>query len=247
MSNRAPFTRNPAIDAAVMVSDLRDDGRMQCADFLARDAAAALHNDLRARADWVQVLNSGEKVIELPRPLRATLSAEKQAELDTAVFAGARYGFQYRYESIRVADDDARGRDAADGDLVIAFAQFMNAPEQIALWREILGVPSINFVDAQATAFAPGDFLTGHDDAVMGKGRHAAYVFSLNPVWRIEWGGLLLFHAGGTGQNGGRVAGFAPGFNCLNMFTVPTMHSVSAVTRAAANRRYSITGWIRTV
>ena len=107
--------------------------------------------------------------------------------------------------------------------------------------RDVTGEDRIAFADAQATAYAPGDFLTGHDDAVGGKKRLAAYVFGLTPVWRVEWGGLLLFH----GSDGDVDAGLAPRFNTLNVFAVPQTHSVSMVTREAPSRRYSITGWLR--
>jgi Rps23 Pro-64 3,4-dihydroxylase Tpa1-like proline 4-hydroxylase len=60
-------------------------------------------------------------------------------------------------------------------------------------------------------------------------------------MWRLEWGGLLLFH----GSDGNVERGLVPAFNSLNLFAVPRMHSVSEVTRAAAYRRYSITGWLR--
>ena len=114
-------------------------------------------------------------------------------------------------------------------------------PKQIVHQHDTSAIKQVAFADAQATAYAPGDFLTGHDDAVGGKKRLAAYVFGLTPVWRVEWGGLLLFH----GSDGDVDAGLAPRFNTLNVFAVPQTHSVSMVTRAAPSRRYSITGWLR--
>jgi Rps23 Pro-64 3,4-dihydroxylase Tpa1-like proline 4-hydroxylase len=36
-----------------------------------------------------------------------------------------------------------------------------------------------------------------------------------------------------------------PRFNTLTLFAVPQLHSVSMVTKSAAFRRYSITGWLR--
>jgi Rps23 Pro-64 3,4-dihydroxylase Tpa1-like proline 4-hydroxylase len=107
--------------------------------------------------------------------------------------------------------------------------------------RQVSGRRELAFVDAQATAYAPGDFLTAHDDDVAGKHRLAAYVFGLTPVWRAEWGGLLLFHD----AQGDIERGFTPRFNTLNLFAVPQLHSVSLVSRAAPHRRYAITGWLR--
>ena len=37
----------------------------------------------------------------------------------------------------------------------------------------------------------------------------------------------------------------SPGFNTLDVFAVPQLHSVSRVAPEAAYRRYAITGWLR--
>ncbi len=107
--------------------------------------------------------------------------------------------------------------------------------------RIITGEPAIRFADLQATAYSPGDFLTGHDDRFAGKNRLAAYVLGLTPVWRIEWGGLLVMH----GEDPSASRAYPPLMNILTLFDVPQMHSVSEVSRAAAYRRYSVTGWLR--
>lgn len=41
------------------------------------------------------------------------------------------------------------------------------------------------------------------------------------------------------------VTAVAPAFNRLNLLRVPRRHSVTEVTRAAAYRRYALTGWLR--
>lgn len=189
---------------------------------------------------WRQVVNSGEsKIFEFDRPTQAGLQPEQKDALDQAVYAGARRDFQFRYETVRVPDEDT-ARSASD-DLLFAFARFLSHGPARDLLRQITGDAAIAFADAQATAYSPGDFLTRHDDDVAGKNRTAAYVMSLNPEWRIEWGGLFLMH---HADEGGADA-IVPGFNRLNLFAVPQMHSVSEVTRATPFRRYSVTGWLR--
>lgn len=233
------FQLNPAVAAAPLAEVFAARGRVQVREFLAGDAAARLHAALRTRDDWRQVINSGDKVFDLDRATRAAMSKAQVDALDASVHAGARDGFQYRFESIRVPDGDVeRG---ASADLLARFAEWMSQGEARDFLREVTGDPVIAFADAQATAFAPGDFLTGHDDEVAGKDRRAAYVFGLTPTWRLEWGGLLLFH----GVGGGVEEGWAPGFNTINIFAVPQPHSVSLVTPSAAYRRYSVTGWLR--
>jgi SM-20-related protein len=63
----------------------------------------------------------------------------------------------------------------------------------------------------------------------------------LTAQWRVEWGGLLLFH-----DDPVQIAGQMPHFNCLDLFAVPALHSVSQVTSFAKEVRYSATGWFRT-
>ncbi|MDM7955531.1 2OG-Fe(II) oxygenase family protein [Blastomonas sp.] len=233
------FSLNPDLEPRLLRQAYKRHGRVRIQGFLASSAAAALHTQLLERTDWLQVINSGELLYELDRDIRAQMEPGKAAALDQAVYAGARNGFQFRFESIRVPDDaDAR---LASADLLAGLATFLSSPAVIALFHDITGEGAIRFSDAQATAYSPGDFLTGHDDAVDGKHRFAAYVLGLTPRWRLEWGGQLLFH----GDHGTISHGEMPGFNTLDLFTVPQLHSVSEVTRAAANRRYSVTGWLR--
>ncbi|PZU48134.1 MAG: proline hydroxylase [Sphingomonas sp.] len=230
---------NPQLDLSALQSEFRSSGRVRIANVLAGDSAAQFYHHMAQRQDWVRVLNSGDKLFELNRSAQQTMTDSQKSALDGAVYAGARNGFQYRYESIRVSDD--RLSRAQSPDVLARFAEWMTEGEGRALVREVTGIERISFADAQATAYAPGDFLTGHDDDVAGKNRLAAYVLGLTPGWRPEWGGLLLFHDGP-----GRVEGVVPELNTLNIFAVPQQHSVSEVTRAAPYRRYSVTGWLRT-
>ena len=233
------FELNPNLDVPALSRTYADTGRVSIHDFLAGGSAQHLYDELRARNDWLQLLNNKEKVIELSREVRTSLVAEQINALNDAVYADARYGFQYRYESIRIPDGMGDRDRRKDG--LTAFARWFSSDAPLALLKAITGAQDILFADAQATAYSPGDFLTGHDDAVSGKGRRAAYVFGLTPVWRTEWGGLLLFHD----KDGGAVEGLVPAFNRLNLFAVPQMHSVSLVSPSAGYRRYAITGWLR--
>lgn len=222
------FARQFAQDGIVRIDGVLDEG-----------AASALLADLSDRDDWRQVLNSGDKLFELDRPLRSTLSPEKVKELDSAVYAGARTGFQYRYESIRVPDSKSERQGSCD--MLAALANEMSGGAALEAWRGITGAADIEYADAQGTAYSAGDFLTGHDDSFEGKNRRAAYVLSLTPVWRLEWGGLLVMH----GEDDGPARAYMPLMNVMTIFRVGQMHSVSEVTRAAAFRRYSVTGWLR--
>lgn len=226
-------------DEQAMRDAFARDGLVRIPAFLPDPEAASLYADLRSREDWRQIFNSGDKLFELDRSTRAGMPAAEKSQLDELIYARARAGFQYRYETIRVPD--SRSERSASDDPLAALALWLSSGSTRQFLRRIADAPDIAFADAQATAFSPGDFLTGHDDAFEGKNRRAAYVLSLTPVWRVEWGGLLVMH----GQGDAPARAFVPGMNVLTLFRVPQMHSVSEVTRAAPYRRYSVTGWLR--
>ncbi len=229
---------DPALDVEAAARTYAATGHVRLRPVLTQAAAEALHLEARGRTDWKQVLNSGEKVFELDRPTRAAMTPEQITALDTAV---TREGFQYRYETLRLPDGNLRAPKTES--LLARLPHWLSAPPQRAILQAITGHADIAFADGQATAYSPGDFLTGHDDAVPAKHRRAAYVLGLTPVWRVEWGGLLLFHdADGVPGN---LKGVSPEYNSLDLFAVPQLHSVSQVNAAAAYRRYAVTGWLR--
>ena len=234
------FSLHPALDPQDLARRYAADGWVTVDPFLGEGQAEALHENIRTRQDWRWTATTqGNQVVDLDRETRASLSPEQRSALDQACYAQARTGFQLRYETLRVPDDEA-GRAASD-DLLARFATFLSSGETRDTLRTIIGDPRIRYADCQATAYAPGDFLTGHDDDIEGKERSAAYVLGLNPRWDIEWGGLFLMHEDG----GRRAEALVPGFNVLNLFAVPRQHSVTEVTRVSPYRRYSITGWLR--
>ncbi len=234
------FTLDPGLDAGALARIFAARGRVHIARFLAPGSAELLLDHLKSRADWRLVINQGEKLFELDRDAQAALDPERRNQLETAVLAGARRGFQFRYETIRVPDSTAERRREAS--LLDEFALFLAAPATLEFLREVTGTPAIGFADAQATAYSPGHFLTSHDDDVAGKNREAAFVMNLSADWSADWGGLLMFDG-----DDGHVEGFVPRFNALNLFKVPVRHAVTCVAPFAPYRRYSVTGWLRSI
>jgi SM-20-related protein len=231
-----PFQINPDLDLDELSAAYAKDGRVRIFGLLS-EGAIPLYECLDARPDWIHLINTDDAVLELDPAGRARLSAAEWRAIADRAHHRARTGFQYRYQGLRVPDED----EIVEDDLLRAFARFMQGDPMIDLLKRVTGHEGLAFTDGQATAYGPGDFLTGHDDDVSGKARTAAYVFGLTPGWRLEWGGLLLFH----GPHDRTAAGLAPRFNTLDLFKVPQMHSVSEVTGAAPHRRYAITGWLR--
>jgi len=209
-----------------------------CPDFLRREAAEALHAFLQA-APWWRTFNQGERTWDLGPESIEVLTPEQAGQLEQAIHEGARKGFQYVYETVRVSEQSSERSER--GFPVDRLLEAMNTAPALEMWRVLTGDPDVGLVDGQATRYLPGHFLTRHDDDVEGKNRVAAYVLNLSPEWAPEWGGLLQFH-----DAAGEVTGaMVPGFNVLNLFRVPQSHSVSIVAPFAPAPRYSITGWIR--
>jgi Rps23 Pro-64 3,4-dihydroxylase Tpa1-like proline 4-hydroxylase len=241
MASPFAFDLSPDINAAALREHFNAEGWVQVMPFLHPTHAAILRSDLLRRDDWHEIINSGEKVFELDRAAQKAMSPETRARLEQAVNNGARSGFQFRFENIRVPDEHEPKRD--DPTHLNSFALFMNSEPVLSLFRSITGTSGINLADAQATAYRAGDLLTSHDDEVEGKHREAAYVFGLTETWDPDWGGLLMLE----GENGDIRQGLLPRFNCLTMFKVPQRHSVSYVPPFVPYVRLSITGWLRSI
>ena len=231
------YRLNPELDRAGLRRIYVEQGRVRVENLLA-EGALELHAHLAARSDWIHLINLEGGVLELDAHARRALSAEAWAHIEQAANERARTGFQYRYQALRVPDDDEF---ALLDDPLTNFARMMQSAEMLDFLRDVTGHDALAFTDGQATAYGPGDFLTGHDDDVAGKGRLAAYVYGLTQYWRLEYGGLLLFH----GPHERTVTGNAPRFNTLDLFRVPQQHSVSLVSAAAPHRRFAVTGWLR--
>jgi SM-20-related protein len=163
---------------------------------------------------------------------------EQRETMTKKMLEQSRRGFQYVFENYPLYDIYLAGERTQP---LMAMHEFLNSDGFLQFAREITGFDRIAFADSQATKYLPGHFLTEHDDEVAGKQRLAAYVFGFTPEWRADWGGILQF----IDRDGHIAEGYVPKFNVLNLFRVPQKHSVSYVTPAAAQARYSITGWLR--
>lgn len=234
------FELNPALDRAALAARFARDGRIQVRDALTPAAAETLHEVLERATPWGLAWQAGA---EGPHGLRAEamtreVVVDASRKLDAAM-RGRDYAFAYRQYKIL---DAYLGQWAPGGphDLLL---EHLNAPDTLDFVRAVTGIAELAKADAQATLFAPGQFLGLHDD--LGKAeehRRVAYVLSLcKPDWRPDWGGYLLFYD----EDGDVTAGYRPRFNALNLFTVGAAHNVSFVPPFAPAGRFAITGWFR--
>jgi Rps23 Pro-64 3,4-dihydroxylase Tpa1-like proline 4-hydroxylase len=238
-SGASEFALAPDIDVAALRDTFDRTGRVRIAPFLAPEDADRLLAHLRSREDWQLVVRTAQREFEFDSTARQALG---RARLDavTGLAAPAESGdFTYVYERI-VASNSADGPFETET-LLGRFAAFLTSPLVLELLRAVTGAAAADFLDAQATRYDAGHFLTIHHDKREGSRRLAAYVFGLTQSWRPEWGGLLLFH-----DPAGEVThGLVPRMNAVNLFSVPQDHSVSLVAPSVPSPRYSVTGWLR--
>lgn len=229
--------QDPRVAARVQAL-LKRAGRVHVPDFLGADAARIVFDDLR-QTDW-RVLFRGERTTyETTIEDFNALDGARRTALMAALYADASSGFQYLYDVYRISDL-YEANERRDGALADVFAA-LNSRSVLAALRKLTGDDRIAYVDARATRYRVGHFLTTHDDDDASKHRLYAYVLNLTPKWRPDWGGLLMFIA----PDGHVAEAFTPSWNALNILKVPQPHAVSMVAPFASANRFSITGWLR--
>lgn len=240
---RELFRLNPNLDTAALASDFARDGRVQVRDFLTEQTAQEVFKILSRQTPWGIAWQAGEEkgptAIEEPELRKAP--GERRREITQATYSAAAAG-DYAFQFARYPILDAylaKWNEGSPQDLLL---EYINAPDFMGFVREVTGMADLIKADAQATLFAPGQFLGKHSDSHVGEGWKVAYVmnFCLKD-WSPDWGGYLTFYD----EDGDIVAGYRPRFNALNMFAVPRAHAVSYVPPFAPVGRFAITGWFR--
>ena len=167
---------------------------------------------------------------------QALTDAEYRNVLDTA-YARTRNEFQFVYDSYMLV---CARKEGWNPELVLHFMlDLLNSPAFLDFARYLSNDDAINAVNAQASRYRPGHFLTPHEDISETEGRRYAYVINLTRNWKPEWGGLLQF----IDAAGNVIDTFAPLWNSLSLFRVPALHAVSLVSPWAGEERLAITGW----
>ncbi|MGN7160494.1 2OG-Fe(II) oxygenase [Sphingomonas sp. SAFR-052] len=233
---------NPSLDRTLLASQFAATRRVQIRNVLTDVSARALHAEIVDRTPWGIAYGIGsDDPVGLSAAEFNSLSSEERSDIRVRIdkaMRARRYGFMYaRYPIL----DAYLKRWAPHGPHDILLEHINDEPF-LDLVRGVTGIPELRKADAQATLFAPGQFLAEHNDSHVGEGWRVAYVLSLCAIeWRPDWGGYLQF----LDADGDIVAGYRPRFNALSLFAVPCAHAVSYVPPFAPIERYSITGWFR--
>ncbi len=238
MTDLVALQLNPELDVADLRARFDRDGRVRVSRIFSR-GAPELYHYLEGNDDWIQLINHETGAHELACNDWRMAGSKCRSELEPGMFARASDGFQYSYAALRIP----AAEEESENPVLMALADLLRDASMQTFLEAVTGLTAPTFTDGQVTAYGEGDFLTGHDDDLADSGRKVAFVLGLTPQWRLEWGGLLLFHELG----GVECAGLIPQFNTLDLFAIPRYHSVSMVTRATPRRRFSVTGWLSVV
>ena len=229
---------NPRLDPRDYAADYARDGMVQVPDLLEAESAEWLELALEHDTPWHLSLNTREGGRMLsPEEMTAMGREALGAQIQSALADGQK-GFSFVYLTYPIIQAFLNRRDP--GHATHALLQFFNDAPFMNFARAVTGEVGATKIDAQATWYRPGDFLTQHDDTGEGE-RRAAYTLGLARDWRPDWGGQLLFHD----DAGDITRGFKPSFNVWTVFKTPRMHSVAPVAAYAGGRRRSVTGWLR--
>lgn len=237
--NSSPLAIDPALKPAAMAAAFRQFGRIHIPGFLNPAGAEMLHDALVREPNWLCSTLGGGQTVEVSTEMLNAMEPARAMRFMELAHAEAREGFHYMFDMIRVSDLVEKGEPVAPA-LAAAYA-FLNSPAFLDFIRALTGDDRPNHVDAQATRYEPGHYLTEHNDEKPESGRLYAYVLNLTPRWRSDWGGLLTF----PDEDGHLSEAYRPAWNALNLFRVPQPHAVSCVAPFAGASRLSITGWVR--
>jgi SM-20-related protein len=239
MSDETEIQLSPHHDLAMLAKVFQRTGRMHIPDIFTPETALRIGQCLRYETPWFYTFNRERKAENLSKAEWEALSEEELGGISHHILDSAGRGFQFFYNNYRM-ENEHNQRDWPDLFLNKVLA-YLNSKPFLTFARAVTGLKNIAEVDAQATLYRGGHFLTQHDDDQPGQKRLAAYVLNFTPNWNTDWGGILNF----IDADGHIAEGYAPAFNALNVFKVPQLHAVSMVTPFAREGRYSITGWMK--
>lgn len=214
---------------------LKHDNYLRISRFLNPEFADRIYKCLTEEVNWglacrvdgqpETFLNTAD-VNELDEPLRGKLNSQLNDE------------FQFIYNTYMMVTAYLEQRDP---DLFLnRVLEWFNTPETIGYFQKLTQNNTIKKMNAQATKYMPGHFLTQHNDENSDEGRLYAYVLGFSKDWNPDWGGLLNI----LNEKGEIIKTLIPEYNSLSIFKVPQNHFVSYVTPFSSSSRLAITGWL---
>jgi Rps23 Pro-64 3,4-dihydroxylase Tpa1-like proline 4-hydroxylase len=231
---------NPELDVSALARELAEERRLQVRDFFSPETADEIGHLLEEETPWWLVYNIGDRVEQVPPEQLARLGPEQVERIFSGVVDRARTQYQFVYASSpMVAPYFNPSLPQAP---ILKLFEYLNSGPVLDWFRKLTGRDDIQWIDGQATLYQSGHFLKSHSDLDPEDTRAAAYVLNFTRGWERDWGGYLQFY----NDNHDIELALRPIFNAMNIFLVPTDHSVGVVSPFARGDRLSVTGWLRT-
>jgi Rps23 Pro-64 3,4-dihydroxylase Tpa1-like proline 4-hydroxylase len=233
------FELSKDLEKEAIRRDFESQGYVQIPNVLPPEVAKRIYAALLGDTPWNLVFTDRGKHVDMLAAQLEVMDSKQVIELQQAIYAQAQQDFQYCYNNYSIYDACKAGINK--GHVLHDFYEWLNGEEFIAFAQAATGFDDISFLDAQATRYKPGHFLTTHDDILKGKKRRAAYIFGFSSDWPADWGGFLQL----LDENDNARIGLKPSYNTLNILAIPQRHNVSIVAPFAGGMRQSISGWLR--
>jgi SM-20-related protein len=208
---------------------------------LTDSSCAGLLQHLEREMPWSLVLMQANRTWELSARALQALDSNSINDVARLAYDNVKSGFSFLYETNSRQPSDCSDQSISgvtSSSYLDAFVAFLNAPSTLDFFRDMTGLATLNWANAQASRFRAGHFLITHDDENDGN-REVAYVLNMTSAWDPDWGGLLQFKS----STGEVIRTLEPKFNTLYVFRVPQRHAVSIVAPFAAAARYAVSGW----
>ena len=229
---------NPDLDVDALADELARSRRLQIRDIFAPDTAEQIHDMLETQTPWWLAYNVGEKVEQLSPQMLSLMPPAQIEQLLGEVVERAQTQYQFVYAFYPILGNYFSPDPKPPISQVF---RFLNTPHVLDWLRRLSGRDDVKWVDAQATLYQSGHFLKSHSDKDSADVRAAAYVLNFTKLWERDWGGYLQFF----NEDHDIELALRPIFNAMNIFLVPTDHSVGIVSPFAYGNRLSVTGWLR--
>jgi Rps23 Pro-64 3,4-dihydroxylase Tpa1-like proline 4-hydroxylase len=230
---------NPDLDLDSLARTYAQDKFVQI-EGLFDDGTAGEIEGMLATLPWRLVCQDNtERNVLIDSEQLAAMSQADRRELEDGILRRAARNMGFTYNIYPMIQARLSGWDR--GHPIHDLTDFLNTPRFIELARRLIGHPGVSKIDAQATNYQPGHFLTRHADAGQNGERRAAYTIGFSRRWQPDWGGLLMF----LDERLDVARAYTPRFNTLTVFDGLKVHSVSAVAPFAPAPRLSVVGWFR--
>lgn len=232
---------SPGLDAEAFAEAYRRRRFVQVPGIFPTEVAEQLHMVLARHTPWRFVFagQGADRGVVLSKAQYEAMSPAERTRVQQQIMQRATANIGYAYNGYPMIQALLEGWDP--GHPLHQVTEFLQTPEFREFGRRIIGAPKVTKVDAQATLYQPGHFLTRHQDIGEKQERRAAYTLGFSKGWQPDWGGLLAF----LDDNLDIESAYIPRFNTLTLFDGLRPHSVTAVSPFAGAGRYSIVGWLR--